>query len=111
MAELIPVVCDELAKLTGAIDEEELDRARAQVKSSLLMSRESSSARAEQLAQQLLIYGRSLPVSEVLEKIAAVTPADLQGVAAGLLASAPTVTALGPLSQLEPAERLAARFA
>ncbi len=111
VAELIPVVCDELAKLTGAIDEEELDRARAQVKSSLLMSRESSSARAEQLAQQLLIYGRSLPVSEVLEKIAAVTAADLQGVAAGLLASAPTVTALGPLSQLEPAERLAARFA
>ncbi|WP_299397111.1 pitrilysin family protein [Pelagibius sp.] len=111
VAELIPVVCDELAKLTGAIDEEELDRARAQVKSSLLMSRESSSARAEQLAQQLLIYGRSLPVSEVLEKIAAVTAADLQRVAAGLLASAPTVTALGPLSQLEPAERLAARFA
>lgn len=111
VAELIPVVCDELAKLTGSIGEEELDRARAQVKSSLLMSRESSSARAEQLAQQLLIYGRSLPVSEVLEKIAAVTAADLQGVAAKLLASAPTVTALGPLSQLEPAERLAARFA
>ncbi|CAE7349963.1 unnamed protein product [Symbiodinium microadriaticum] len=111
VAELVPVVCDELAKLTGAIEEEELDRARAQVKSSLLMSRESSSARAEQLAQQLLIYGRALPVSEVLEKISAVTAADLQGVAAKLLASAPTVTALGPLSQLESAERLSARFA
>src|SRR3546814_11839249 len=38
--ELVPVVCDELAKLTQSVSEEELDRARAQLRASLLMSRE-----------------------------------------------------------------------
>lgn len=108
--ELVPVVCDELAKLTLGVSEQELDRARAQLRASLLMSREKSSARAEQLAQQLLIYGRPIPVEESLEKIAAVTPADIERVARRLLASAPTFTAIGPIRQLESAERIAARL-
>jgi predicted Zn-dependent peptidase len=108
--ELVPVVCDELSKLTKGVSEEELERARAQLRASLLMSRESSSARAEQIAQQLLIYGRPVPVEEVLGKIAAVTAADIQRVALRLLKSAPTVTAIGPLAHLESAERIAARL-
>ena len=108
--ELVPVVCDELAKLTLGVSEEELDRARAQLRASLLMSRESSSSRAEQVAQQLLIYGRPVPVEEVLAKIAAVTVADVGRVAARLMASAPTVTAIGPLAHLESAEKIAARL-
>ena len=108
--ELVPVVCDELAKLTLGVSEEELDRARAQLRAALLMSRESSSARAEQIAQQLLIYGREVPVEEILAKIAAVTAADVQRVARRLLASAPTVTAIGPLKHLESAARIAARL-
>ncbi len=111
VAELVPVVCDEMSKLTKGIGEAELERARAQVKASLLMSRESSAARAEQLAQQLLIYGRSIPLAEVLEKVAAVTVDDLQRVAGELLASPPTVTAIGPLAHLERADRIAARLA
>lgn len=110
VGELVPVVCDELAKLTRDITAEELERARAQVRASLLMSRERSSARAEQLAQQLLIYGREVPLAETLEKIAAVTRDDLTRVAGRILASRPTVTAIGPLAQLESAERIAARF-
>ncbi|NIA72211.1 insulinase family protein [Pelagibius litoralis] len=109
--ELVPVVCDEMTKLSGAIGEDEVDRARAQVRSSLLMSRESSASRAEQLAQQLLIYGRTVPVAEVLAKIDAVTTADLQRIAAKLVTSPPTVTAIGPLAHLESAERIAARLA
>ena len=97
-------------KLTAGITEEELERARAQVRASLLMSRESSSSRAEQLAQQMLIYNRPLPVDEVLAKIAAVTREDVEKSARRLLASPPTVTAIGPLAQLESAERIAARL-
>lgn len=108
--ELVPVVCDELSKLTKGVSEEELARARAQLRASLLMSRESSSARVEQVAQQLLIYGRPVPVEEVLAKIAAVTTADIQRVVLRLLKSAPTVTAIGPLAHLESAERIAARL-
>ncbi|GAB4238029.1 MAG: pitrilysin family protein [Kiloniellaceae bacterium] len=108
--ELVPVVCDELGKLTAGITAEELERARAQVRASLLMSRERSSSRAEQLAQQLLIYGRAVPLDEVLGKVAAVTTDDVERVAGRLLASPPTLTAIGPLAHLESAGRLAARF-
>ncbi|MEQ9607946.1 MAG: pitrilysin family protein [Kiloniellaceae bacterium] len=108
--ELVPVVCDELGKLTLGVSEQELDRARAQLRASLLMSREKSSARAEQIAQQLLIYGRPIPVEESLRKIAAVTPADIERVACRLMASAPTTTAIGPIRQLESAARIAARL-
>ncbi|MGD1876582.1 MAG: M16 family metallopeptidase [Kiloniellaceae bacterium] len=110
VSELLPVVCDELMKLTLGVSEEELARAQAQLRASLLMSREKSSSRAEQLAQQLLIYGRPIPVEETLAKIAALTPADVQRVAARLLVSAPTVTAIGPLAQLESAQQIAARL-
>jgi len=108
--ELVPVLCDELGKLTLGVSEQELDRARAQLRASLLMSREKSSARAEQIAQQLLIYGRPIPVEESLRKIAAVTPADIERVARRLMSSAPTTTAIGPIRQLESAARIAARL-
>ena len=110
VSELVPVVCDELAKLTQGVTPEELERARAQVRASLLMSRERSSSRAEQLAQQLLIYGRAVPLDEVLGKIAAVNRDDMVRVAERVMASAPTLTAIGPLAHLESAERIAARF-
>jgi len=108
--ELVPVVCDELGKLTLGVSEQELDRARAQLRASLLMSREKSSTRAEHIAQQLLIYGRPIPVEESLQKIAAVTPADIERVARRLMSSAPTTTAIGPIRQLESAARIAARL-
>ncbi len=110
VGELVPLVCDEVMKLGQGVTAEEVERARAQVRASLLMSRESTSSRAEQLAQQLLIYGRAVPLEEILGKIAAVTPEDVERVARRLLSSAPTVTAIGPLARLESAERIAARL-
>src|SRR3546814_14309361 len=103
-------VCGELAKRTEGVSSEELERARAQLRASLLMSRESSSSRAEQIAQHLLIYGREVTVEEIQSKIAAVPLADIERVARRLLASPPTVTAMGPLKHLESAGRNVARL-
>jgi len=111
VSEVIPVVCDELSKLSQGVTQEELDRARAQVKASLLMSRESCSARCEQLAQQILCYDRPLPTAEILEKIAAVTPQDIERLGARLIASRPTFTVTGPISQVEAYDSLCARLA
>ena len=110
VAELIPVVADELNALTREVGEEEVARARAQLTASILMSRESSGARAEQLAQQILAYGRPLTVEEVVAKIEAVTPADVRALAARLTAGRPTLVALGPVGRVEPYQDLSARF-
>jgi predicted Zn-dependent peptidase len=108
--ELIPVVCDELAKVADTLNEGEIARARAQLKAGILMARESTGSRCEQLAQQLLIYGRPIPAAETVAKIDAVGAAEVARVARRLLLSAPTLAAIGPLGRLEPLGRIADRL-
>jgi predicted Zn-dependent peptidase len=104
------VVCDEIAKLPRNIAGAEVARAKAQLKAGVLMSRESSAARCDQLAQQLLTYGRPLPVAEIVAKIDAVEAEELQRLAGTLFRSRPTIAALGPIGRVETYDRLAARL-
>nr|WP_279513044.1 pitrilysin family protein [Dongia mobilis] len=96
-AELLPIVCDEMLKLTDQIPEEELRRAGAQLKAGILMAREKTSARCEQLAAQLLIHNRPVPSAEIVARVDAVTGTDLARVARRLMASTPTLTTMGPV--------------
>ncbi len=109
-AELVPVICGELAKAAAGVSDEEVVRAKAQLKASILMSLESSGARCEQLAQQFLTHGRPLSLAEVVAKIEAVDAQAVRGFAQRLVAGPPTLASLGPVAKLEPFERLAARF-
>ena len=109
--ELVPVICDEVVNIAASVDEDEIDRARAQLKSSLLMSLESPSARCEQMARHTLIYGRPLPADEIIECIEAVDAAALTGAARRMIANGkPTVAALGRVGGIEPYDSIAARF-
>ena len=110
VAELMPVVCDELAKLPGDMSAQEVKRAAAQLRAATLMSREKPSARCEQLASQLLIYGRPIPPAEAVARIDAVTIDDLARLARRLTQSSPTLTALGPIGQVMEYEALARRL-
>ena len=93
---LLPVVASELKSAADKIGADELQRAKAQMRAGTLMARESSASRAESLAQQLLVYGRPLPVPEILARLDAVTVEDVRGVAGDLLRHTPTVATLGP---------------
>ncbi len=109
-AEMVPVICDELLKLCDGVSEEEVSRAAAQLKASILMSRESSGSRCEQLAQQLLVYGRPVEASEIVEKISAVDGARIADLARRMIATAPTSAAMGPIGQVMPLEDIASRL-
>ena len=75
MADLVDVVAREIIRSASERPVlREVDRAKAQLKAGLLTSLESSSARAEQMARQLLVYGRLLPARELVERVDAVTP-------------------------------------
>ena len=67
--ELMRVVVDEIAAAAERITEAEVARAKAQMKAGLLMALESSGARAEQLARQILVYGRPVPLEEMVARI------------------------------------------
>ncbi len=111
VGELVPLVGGELRRLAGDAEAAEVARAKAQLKASILMGRESTGARCEQLAQQLLIYGRPLPVEEIVAKIDAIDVAAVRDLAARLAAGRPTLASLGPLNGARPFEDLARSLA
>jgi len=109
--ELLPIVGDQLADLVASVGEDELRRARAQLKASVLMGFESTSTRAERLGQNLLTFGRVIPVEEVVRRIEAVDAAAVSRVVRRLLESRPTLAAIGPTGGIASFESLERRFA
>ncbi|MEM9732542.1 MAG: pitrilysin family protein [Pseudomonadota bacterium] len=97
--ELIPVIVDELQRAGDAITTEELDRARAQISAGLMMSLESPSARAGQIARQILLFGRPISNEELMDRLGALTTERLRDLAARLFTeTVPTLAAIGPVS-------------
>lgn len=111
VAELLSVVCGELGKLPSGLDSDEMARARAQLKAGVLMSREGTTSRCEQLANQLLLYGRPLAVAEVIERIESVDYAALERFTGRLTGSTPTLAVIGPIDCVDSFDRLSARLA
>jgi len=102
--ELMRVAVSAIAATAADLTEAEVARAKAQMKAGLLMALESSGARAEQIARQMIAYGRPIPLEEVVAKVEAVTVASARAAGASLIArNRPAIVALGPGSGLESA--------
>ena len=97
LEKLITVVAAELRRAAAsAPTEAEVDRAKAQIKAGMLMGLESSSARAEYMARQMLLFNRLIDPKETVARIEAVTPEAARSLAAKLLTeSKPSVTIVG----------------
>jgi len=109
--EIAPVVAGEMAELASRPAETEVARARAQLKSALLMGLERPANRAEQIAGQLFTYGRVLSVREQASKLDEVDTAAVRRVGEKLMATErPAMAALGPVGALEGYGTFAARF-
>lgn len=105
LPELVPVILDELRKVADSVDQQEIDRSRAQIRAQLLMGQESPAARAGQIARQMMLYGRPIPNEEMMERLAGITTQRLTDLAGRLFFdTAPTLSAIGPLEQLAPME-------
>ena len=111
LPELIPVVCDEFLNVTHSVSEEELNRAKSQMKADLLLDRESMLSRANQQAKYLINFDKAFDVERTVRKIDAVTINDVQDMARRMLNSSPTVAAIGPLQGLEDYDSIKSRLA
>ena len=98
--ELVPVTLQELRRVQSGVTADELRRARAQVKASLLMSLESTGSRCESLARQFQVFGRVVPLAETIAKLDRVTIADVERAAARLFHGRPTLAAMGPAGKV-----------
>ncbi|KAJ5017846.1 Mitochondrial-processing peptidase subunit alpha [Colletotrichum sp. SAR 10_99] len=85
-ASMLDVMCRELRALTldtgfSALKKGEVDRAKNQLRSSLLMNLESRMVELEDLGRQVQVHGRKIPVTDMCRKIEALTVEDLRRVA------------------------------
>lgn len=106
LGELLPVIMTELQRSGESIGQDELDRARAQYRAGLIMSAESPSSRASQIARQLLLFGRPVAKEELMGRLDALTTARLTDLSGRLFSTRPTLTAVGPVGTLAPYEEL-----
>jgi predicted Zn-dependent peptidase len=87
---------------TEPVPEEELRRAKDQLKGSLMLSLESSTARMSNLARQEMYFDRFYGLDELIEKIGSITAEDLQQMANDYFRSdSIAVTVLGNLNGLK----------
>jgi predicted Zn-dependent peptidase len=110
VAELLPVVADELIKIGNEISDDELARAKTQARARILMGMESTSGRCRKLASQLLIYDRPVDQTEIIDRVNAVTMQDVLRHATWLFAQKPTLSAVGPLDHLMDVSDLQSRL-
>ncbi|KAI0526372.1 peptidase M16 inactive domain-containing protein [Xylaria bambusicola] len=83
---MLDTMCQELRALTldtgfSALGELEVQRAKNQLRSSLLMNLESRMVELEDLGRQVQVYGRKVPVQEMCRSIEKLTIQDLRRVA------------------------------
>ena len=74
--------------------EQELARAKAQIKAGLFMSLESCEARAGQLAWDLMVFGRPISNEELIDKIDGITREDVQAIGRSFRAKPDMVSAV-----------------
>jgi predicted Zn-dependent peptidase len=98
--EVIDLSLAELRRVVReAVEPAELRLVKDQAISSILLSLESSSMRAGTLARQEIIHGRYISPDEIIRRLEAVTPEDLQQVARACFTSnALALAALGDLN-------------
>jgi len=76
-AETLKVTLDELIRLKDGVTDEEVERVRAGLKTSLIMRQESTSARAASLASDWYYLGRIRSLDEVQAAINALSPTSI----------------------------------
>jgi predicted Zn-dependent peptidase len=108
ISELMRLIVDEVANAAETISEAEVARAKAQMKAGLLMALESSGERIGQLARQMIVWGRPIPLDELVGKVEAVTVESTRAAGRALIARGkPAIAVLGLGSGLESVAAIA----
>jgi len=110
--EMLSVTASQLADLAADVSADELDRAKAQLRASLVMARESVAGCGDSLARQIMMFGEPQDDTEILDRISSVSAQEVSEVAADLIAGGqPVIAAIGPEAEIMSNEDLAGIFA
>ena len=94
-------VANEILNSEKSITDQEIDKAKKQLKAGLLMSSESPVARMNQIARQISIYDRVINISETLDRIDSIEKEHITNfVSETFKPKKLTISALGAISKL-----------
>lgn len=110
LAEVVDVATATARATAETLAKDELARAKAALKVSLLAALESPGGRIERAARQLLAWNRIIPAQETIAQVDAVTVEEVRAAGRRTLAGPITLAAIGPIRALPPADRIAAAF-
>lgn len=80
--DLMWTVTNNLVRLVHHVSDEEMDRAKTNLKASMLMGLDGNSNIAEDIGRQMLTYGRRMTPAEIFSRIDAVESSDIKATAA-----------------------------
>ena len=87
----------ELKKIKNFISTEELNKAKAQMKSGFIMGHESNSSRSEYFAKNMINFGKIIGTDEIIESIEKISINSIYDLCDKLLTSAnPVLSVIGP---------------
>ncbi|XP_043238615.1 mitochondrial-processing peptidase subunit alpha-like [Amphibalanus amphitrite] len=100
LRELCDVIVRELTAMAGPMDVVELERAKKQLTSMLLMNLEARPVQFEDIGRQVLATGHRKQPKHYIDQISRVTADDVRSVASSMLRAKPAMAALGSLAKL-----------
>lgn len=98
--EFINVTCKEMRGILNGIGEKELNRAKAQAKSGIIMAMESSGFFASEIGMQIMSYDKIIEMETIIEKIENISSKDVLNLLDKILKTKPTVCILGEVKNI-----------
>ncbi|VDM48713.1 unnamed protein product [Toxocara canis] len=109
--ETVQVIVQQFLLLPNGVAKDELERAKTQLKSQLMMNLEVRPVMFEDLSRQVLGHGYRRKPTEYLAKIDAITSADLMRAVERMLVTPPSVVGYGDLKKMPDYARFDRAFA
>ena len=87
---------DLMREAAAGFTDQELARAKAQIRATIMMTLESVQGRADRMGFQTLAHGKPLPTETIMARIDAVTLDQVRAIGAKVLEGAETLATVGP---------------
>jgi processing peptidase subunit beta len=92
---------DNMVRFCHSVKEEEVARAKTQLKANMLVQLDSFSHIAEDIGRQMLTYGRRMSAAEIFARIDAITTSDIKATANKFINDEDhALAAIGPIYEL-----------
>ncbi|MFY9589732.1 M16 family metallopeptidase [Rickettsia endosymbiont of Halotydeus destructor] len=86
----------EIKKITQAVQEAEIIRAKTQLRSNIYMAQEKPSYKSEEIGKNYAIFNKYISLEETMDLIMNITADDLLKIAGKIFSTTPTLAIIGP---------------